>query len=175
MERQAILLRRIRWLLGLFMVGLVLSGLTAVPLAAEADLLAGSLGIASDASPESYTGLKFWIARVRQGLHSTYAQYPFVAYGTDWLAFAHVVIAIAFIGPLRDPVRNQWVITFGIVACLLVIPMALGFGQLRGIPLYWRLIDCSFGLVGLVPLWLCRRYVRELSGTAQTCRSGFLA
>ncbi|SCF41963.1 hypothetical protein [Micromonospora mirobrigensis] len=31
-------------------------------------------------------------------------------YGTDWLAFAHLVLAVAFWGPLRDPVRNVWVV-----------------------------------------------------------------
>ena len=30
-----------------------------------------------------------------------------IAYGTDWLAFAHITIAVAFLGPLKDPVRNR--------------------------------------------------------------------
>jgi hypothetical protein len=38
---------------------------------------------------------------------------PFLAYGTDWLAFAHLAIAVVFIGPWINPVRSQWVITFG--------------------------------------------------------------
>jgi hypothetical protein len=84
-----------------------------------------------------------------------------MAYGTDWLAFAHIVIAVAFIGPLRDPVRNIWVIEFGMIACALVIPLALIFGPLRGIPFFWRLIDCSFGIIGFVPLWLVRREIRQ--------------
>jgi len=42
------------------------------------------------------------------------------------------------------------------------VPWALVFGPLRGIPFFWRLIDCSFGVVGIVPLWLCRRDVDEL-------------
>jgi hypothetical protein len=33
------------------------------------------------------------------------------------IAFAHLAIAIAFIGPYIDPVRNKWVITFGLIAC----------------------------------------------------------
>jgi hypothetical protein len=59
-----------------------------------------------------------------------------LAYGTDWLAFAHLVIAIAFLGPLKDPVRNIWVVEFGMIACLLVIPLALICGPIRGIPFY---------------------------------------
>ena len=78
----------------------------------------------------------------QQALTVTNGSYPFLAYGTDWLAFAHLMIAIAFIGPYRDPVRNQWVITFGLIACAAVIPLALICRPLRGIPMYWRLIDC---------------------------------
>jgi hypothetical protein len=162
-DRRKTLLWRIRLLLALFMTCLVLSGLTAVPLEWEVGRVADALGIPENASPDAYTGLRYWIATVREGLKETYARYPFIAYGTDWLAFAHVVIAIAFIGPLIDPVRNAWVITFGMIACVLVIPMALVFGPLRGIPFYWRLIDCSFGVLGFIPLWLCRKYARELA------------
>jgi hypothetical protein len=162
MDQQARLLRRVRLLLVLFMAALVLSGLTAVPLQWELQTLAAALGIPEGALPEAYDGLRHWIALVRNGIEETNARYPFMAYGTDWLAFAHFTIAIAFIGPLRDPVRNVWVIDFGLIACALVVPMALVFGPIRGIPLYWRLIDCSFGILGFVPLWLCRRYVKEL-------------
>jgi hypothetical protein len=46
---------------------------------------------------------------------------------------------------------------WGMLACLLVVPMALTFGALRAIPWWWRLIDCSFGALGLIPLWLSWR------------------
>jgi hypothetical protein len=42
------------------------------------------------------------------GVHETGRRFPFVTYGTDWLAFGHFVIALAFVGALRDPVRNRW-------------------------------------------------------------------
>ena len=87
---------------------------------------------------------------------------PFLFYGTDWLAFGHFVIAIVFIGALRDPVRNRWLFDFGLTACVLVIPYALVFGGIRGIPFWWRLIDCSFGVFGFIPLWFCRKWTREL-------------
>jgi hypothetical protein len=51
------------------------------------------------------------------GIRHTSKDYPFLFYGYDWLAFAHFVLAILFIGPLRDPVKNKWVIEFGIIAC----------------------------------------------------------
>ena len=86
----------------------------------------------------------------------------FFFYGYDWLAFAHFMLAILFIGPLKDPVKNKWVIEFGIIACLLIIPFALIAGQLRGIPIWWRLVDCSFGVVGIIPLMICLKKIKQL-------------
>ncbi len=145
--------QRIRVWLWLFIVGLAVSGLTAIPLRWEIDFLARLVGYGD-------SGLAHWVLRVRDGVGETDARFPFLAYGTDWLAFGHLMIAVAFVGALRDPVRNVWVITFGMIAC--VVPWALVFGPLRGIPFFWRLIDCSFGVVGIVPLWLCRRDAQTL-------------
>lgn len=103
-----------------------------------------------------------WLERVEGALADTNARYPFLAYGTDWLAFAHLAIAVAFVGPLMDPVRNKWVIQFGLMACAGVIPLALIAGPVRGIPLPWRLIDCSFGVFGAIPLWICWRSVEAI-------------
>ena len=153
---------RIRLLLAVFMVGLVLSGLTAFPLDTELRFLSSIMGVDPAAPPSDYVGLQHWIAVVAEGLRETYSRYPFIAYGTDWLAFAHLVIAIAFIGPYRDPVRNVWVVTFGIIACLGVIPLALIAGAIRQIPFYWRLIDCSFGVFGIIPLLLVRKDIATL-------------
>ena len=41
--------------------------------------------------------------------------------------------------------------------------LALIFGPIRGIPLFWRLIDCSFGLFGAIPLWLARGTIRQVT------------
>src|ERR1700750_2349667 len=95
-----------------------------------------------------------WIDKVYEALRDTNMRYPFLAYGYDWLAFAHLVIAVAFVGPWIDPVKNKWVIIFGMIACLMIFPLAFIAGFVRGIPLYWKIIDCSFGLVGLVPLYI---------------------
>jgi len=152
-------LQRVRWLLLLFIVGLVLSGVTAFPLETELKLLTALVG---ENSLAQQIGLAPWLLTVRDGLVVTYAAYPFIAYGTDWLAFAHLVIAIAFIGPLRDPAKNIWVIEWGMICCALVIPLALIAGGYRGIPFGWRLIDCSFGVIGIIPLWLCWRLIKRL-------------
>ena len=148
----------IRGLLLFFIVGLILSGVTAFPLETELKILTDLVGTNSFAQ---HIGLTDWLLKVSNGLTQTYAKYPFVAYGTDWLAFAHIVIAIAFIGPLRDPVKNIWVIEFGMIACALVIPLALIAGPIRGIPFGWTLIDCSFGVLGIIPLWLCWRLIKQ--------------
>lgn len=108
-----------------------------------------------------------WLAAAGEGgLETTAGAYPFLAYGTDWLAFAHLVIAAAFIGPLIDPVRNKWVFQFGLIGCAGVVPLALIAGAARGIPVYWRMIDCSFGVFGCIPLLLCLRYVDRLEARA---------
>jgi hypothetical protein len=156
-------LRNIRILLLLFIVALVLSGLTAFPLLRELEWLATWLGVGDAASPEGYTGLQHWILKVREGLRETNAKYPFIAYGTDWLAFGHLVIAVFFIGAWRDPVRNIWILYAGLIACVGVIPLALICGAIREIPFYWRLIDCSFGVIGFIPLWLALRMTKRLT------------
>jgi hypothetical protein len=158
--------RRIRRLLLFFIAALLLSGVTAFPLQEELALLDRLFGPAS-AAAGSWPALSAWIHRVYTGLSETYRSYPFIAYGTDWLAFAHIVIAIAFLGPLRDPVRNLWVVEFGMIACVLVLPLALICGPLRGIPLFWRLIDCSFGILGIIPLWLARGAILEMRTLAE--------
>ena len=152
-----ILLCRIRWLTVVFIFGLVLSGVTAIPLQSEVNLLLKFSG-----SGNSSFEVSAWLSRVHDALTQTKSQHPFLFYGTDWLAFGHFVIAIAFIGVLRDPVRNRWLFDFGLIACMLVIPYALVFGGIRDVPLWWRLIDCSFGIFGFIPLWFCRKWSVEL-------------
>lgn len=161
METQMLKTRVKVWLL-IFITGLLLSGLTAFPLDWELNVLYQLITESKSPVPALWPELVTWIALVNTGLQDTYRHYPFMAYGTDWLAFAHIVIAVAFLGPLKDPVRNIWVVEFGMVACVLVVPLALIFGPIRGIPFFWRLIDCAFGLFGIIPLWVCRRAILRL-------------
>jgi hypothetical protein len=143
-------LQKIRWALGLFIAGLVLSGITAFPLRSELGWLTKVRG--AESAADAVTGFDRWIAIVRHGLSDTYAKYPWMGYGTDWLAFAHLIIALFFIAPWKDPLRNIAAIRAGIAACILVIPLALICGEIRQIPFGWRLIDCSFGILGVLPL-----------------------
>ena len=152
-----IILTKIRVLILFFIISLALSGITAFPIQTEinfADSFFSRLSING--------ALQQWINIVAISINNTYSKYPFIAYVTDWLAFAHIVIAVAFIGPLKDPVKNIWVIEFGMIACIMIIPLAMIAGQIRGIPFFWRLIDCSFGVIGIIPLYLCRKYIKVL-------------
>ena len=155
-------MRRYRIVLLLFIAGLIISGVTAFPLLWEMRVLCDWLGAGDAVSTDGLSGLTAWVVRVRLGLEDMYAQYPWIAYGTDWLAFAHIVLAVFFIGPLVDPVRNVWVLHAGIIACGLVVPLALICGPLRGIPFGWQMIDCSFGIIGVLPLWYCLRLVKRM-------------
>jgi hypothetical protein len=170
-NREESLRRRIRVLTRIFIIGLLVSGATAIPLGAELNLLVRMFP-ATNAPGGGASGFAGWILRVRNAVQDTNAHYPFLAYGTDWLAFGHFVIAVAFIGALRDPVRNVWLFTFGLIACAMIIPYAFIFGAVRGIPLGWRLIDCSFGVFGIIPVWYCRRWTGELASLAARAGSG---
>jgi hypothetical protein len=158
------LLQKVRFWTTLLIVGLLLSGATAIPLETElnwlVDWTAAREGLQNDNT--SAPAWAAWLVRVREALRDINQRYPFIAYGGDWLAFGHFMIALVFVGAWRDPVRNRWLFDFGLIACALVIPYALVLGTFRGIPLWWRLIDCSFGILGAFPLLVSRNAVRRL-------------
>ncbi len=143
------------------MVGLVVAGATAFPLTHEVRWLSSVLPHIPVVGHATW--FTSWIAKITTGITVTSARYPFIAYGTDWLAYAHLVIALLFIGVYREPVRNVWVVQWAMVACLSIIPVALIAGPVRGIPFWWSCIDMSFGVFGLVPLLFVYRYIRRLA------------
>jgi hypothetical protein len=155
-------LRRIRLCLAFFIAGLIISGITAFPLQTELSWIVSIFERDPMREMAEFTRILPWMRCVSEALSVTNANYPFLAYGTDWLAFAHLVIAVAFVGPYVDPVRNKWVVTFGLIACAGVLPLALIAGHIRGIPLPWRFVDCSFGVFGAIPLLLCWRSILVL-------------
>jgi hypothetical protein len=143
-----------RWVI-FFMVALVLSGITAFALETE-------LGWLDHLFTGSESSIYFWIHKVYGAIKDTNQKYPFLAYGYDWLAFAHLVIAVAFYGVWKDPLKNKWIIQFGRIACCMIIPLAFIAGNVRGIPFFWQLIDCSFGLFGLIPLCIIHHKIETL-------------
>jgi len=146
---------RIRITIIITIIGLLLNGISAVPLRTELDILLSR--------PDTLPGfLRDWWNYVSTGVYETSAKYNFMRYGFDWLAFAHLLIAIAFIGPLRDPVKNQWVVQWGMIAALMSVIMALGWERIRNIPLWWSCIDACIGLIAFVVLWLCNKWIGQL-------------
>lgn len=154
-DKQHIIIRR--WLL-LFIVVLFLSGLSVLPAEWE-------LTLALSLLPKD-TIVYNWLSKVLTGYKEVHANNGFLLYGYDWLAFAHFVLAILFIGTYRDPVKNVWVIQFGLIASILIIPFAFIAGFLRSIPFWWQLVDSSFGVFGFILLWLCLKKIRQLPNTS---------
>jgi hypothetical protein len=165
-NKQEKLLRSIRIWIKLFIVALVASGLTALGVETQMYYLSAFF-------PSQTTIVGGWLWEVYAAVKDTNQRYPFIAYGFDWLAFAHLVIALVFIGPLRDPVRNKWVIQFGRIACCMVIPFALLASAYRGLPLWWSAIDCSFGIIGLIPLSICLKLINRLEKSQASARQPF--
>ena len=77
------------------------------------------------------------------------------------LVFVYLVIAVIFIGPVRDPVRTIWITQF-VFASIMVLPLAFIEGAIREMHIYWRLIDCSFGIIGIIPLYACYLMIKKL-------------
>ena len=149
-------LKKIRTLVVFFMVMLALSGITAFPVYTELHWLKQS-GL-MDGSGFAAT----WLNSVYIAVAETQERFPFLFYGYDWLAFAHIVIAMLFIGVYQHPVRNRWIIQWAIITCIGVLPLAFIAGSIRGIPFFHILIDCSFGIVGLIPLFIIQDRISKL-------------
>lgn len=149
-------LTQIRRMVMLFIILLVLSGITAFPLITEVKFMMAHL----DAFPAFFHP---WITRVYESVMSTP---DVVLYGTDWLAFAHIIISLFFVGVYIDPVRNKFTVDIGIVACFAIVPLAFICGPIRGIPFYHQLIDCSFGIIGMMPLYYIKRKIHVLEEKA---------
>jgi len=131
------------------MFGLLFAGITAIPLLAELKWLMTF----EDNLP---AWLNDWIKNVYTGLSETEKLYPYILYGIDWLAYAHVIIAILFIGVFKDPIKNIWIVEWAIWSSIIIFPVAFIFGPIRDIPLKHQLIDCSFGVIGIVVLYITR-------------------
>jgi hypothetical protein len=155
------LLKKIRLLIIFFMIALILSGVTAFPVETELRWLLNHPALVPNFAKE-------WLQNVYAALVETNAKYPMLAYGFDWLAFAHIVIALAFIGPLKDPIKNKWIIDWAILSCFAVIPLAFICGPIRSIPMFHIIIDCAFGVIGLIPLLICRKMIQQLEKNNST-------
>jgi hypothetical protein len=143
------------WLI-LFSTALVLAGTTAI-FPREGLRLLSPLFLPGSFLESVWPSMAQWLTLVQQAIEETYDQYPFLAYGYDWLAFGHYIISIPFIMAIWDTRQIPWVINYGIFACIAVLPFAIVFGAIREIPLFWRGVDTLFGIGGLIVLFFLRK------------------
>jgi len=150
-------LKRAKWLLGIVALGLLLSGVTVWPAVSELKLAVHMIW--GDGAPTGV--LHSFVLQVIDGLQTTNAQYPFMLYAHDWLAFAHIVLAILFAGAARNPRRNIWVVQCGLIMCVLVPVLAAVCIPLRGLPLRWFWIDFAFAPAAGIPLWIAMKDIER--------------
>ncbi len=155
--QQELLTKIRRWILA-FIVLLVLSGITAFPVQRELHLLLRF----QDVFPDF---MRWWLVNINVAIDEVVAKYPYLLYGYDWLAYSHIVIALFFFGVYRNPIQNAWVLRVGMLACAGVFILAFVCGQLRGIPFFWTMTDCSFGFFGMFPLLIVQKHIRTLEKT----------
>lgn len=145
-------IKKIRMVLVAFIILLALSGITAFPVRTEIKFLVDHIS----AFPQF---LQNWIMQLSSSIQQT----PDVMlYGTDWLAFAHIIIALFFIPVFIDPIKYKINLQIGMVACILVFPLAFICGPIRNIPFFHQLIDCSFGLIGICFLYFIYTRINKL-------------
>jgi hypothetical protein len=149
-------MRRAKWMLGIVALGLLLSGVTVWPAAAE--LKALEHVVWGEGQPSGEVGA--FVDKAIGGLEQTRENYPFLLYAHDWLAFAHIMLAILFLGALRDPVRNKWIVQCGLIMCLLILVLAGAGIPLRGLPWQWFFVDAAFGVVAGVLLGIAYSDIR---------------
>jgi len=148
-------MKNIKRLILTFQICLFVSGITAFFIPEGMHLIIDNIILKT-------LGLNDWLLYVNEGVQHVDLHYQFFFYGTDWLAFAHVILAVLFIGAYQDPIRNIWLFKFGIIASVLVFPLALIMGKIRDIPLVWRCLDCCFGLLAIPLLWYILKRIKQL-------------
>lgn len=151
-------------MLGIVVFGLLVSGVTVWPAVSELKLAVGLIW--GDGEPSGV--LHGFVLKAIEGVESVEAEYPFMLYAHDWLAFAHIVLAILFAGVIRDPARNVWVVQCGLIMCVLVPVLAGICIPIRGLPLRWFWIDFSFAPAAGIPLWIALRDIRRAEAESKT-------
>ena len=145
-------MKTIKIILSTFILLLILSGITAFPVKTEIIYLVTHLNWFP-------TFLQQWILKLYPIILSTP---DIMLYGTDWLAFAHIIIALFFIPVYINPIKYKINLIIGMAACLLVFPLAFVCGSIRGIPFFHQLIDCCFGIIGFLFLAIVYKKINQL-------------
>jgi hypothetical protein len=156
-------LKRAKWMLGIVAAGLFISGVTIWPALWELKTI---VRILWDGTEPTGAIHRFLLDALRS-LESVGSNYPFLFYAGDWLAFAHIVLAILFAGAARDPVRNVWVVQCGLIMCALVPVLAGICIPLRGLPWQWFLVDFAFAPAAALPLAIALHDIRLLTSSTR--------
>lgn len=138
-------------------VGLFISGVTVWPAIAEMEFLVGLIW--GDSAPEGR--LHSFAVEAIDAMKYVDEHHPYLLYGYDWLAFAHICLAILFAGAARDPVRNKWVVQCGLIMCLLIPVLAGICIPIRGIPIIWVLVDAAFAPAAGLPLFIALKDIKK--------------
>jgi hypothetical protein len=83
---------RVRVCTWFLIVGLAISGVTAIPIQSEIGVGRAILGDDWSSNGRLPDAAATWLRTLDRGLVATTAQAPFMFYGTDWLAFGHLMI-----------------------------------------------------------------------------------
>ncbi len=145
-------IQQIRIVLIFFIICLILSGITAFPLVTEIDFLAKNSSVFPNI-------LQDWIWHLHKQIHTTPSE---ILYGTDWLAFSHIIISLFLIPVYLYPKQYALNIVVCMFACVGVFFIAFICGPIRNIPFFHQLIDCAFGLFGFIPLYFIHKKIKTL-------------
>lgn len=167
--RPASLLSRIRLVLAIAIVCLILGSLATLAAPHTISVVLSILSRMEIATPDTSHSFR-WLQHIQLQLGRDSDLHPMLHFCADLFAFVQLVFALALIGPLRNPIRNQWVIQFGILACCGLIPVALILGPWHGLPMAWRLVSCGAALCGIVTLMLCRHYITLYENVIESVR-----
>lgn len=157
-------MRRARWMLVIVSVGLFVAGVTIWPAISELKAVVHLLW--GDSVPAGE--LHGFLVRAIEGLEVTNANYPFMLYAHDWLAFAHVMLAVLFAGAARDPVRNKWIVQCGLIMCASIPVLAGTCNSIRELPGWWFWIDFAFAPGAALPLWIAYRDIKCIEKQSNT-------
>jgi hypothetical protein len=150
-------LNRAKWMLAIVAFGLFVSGVTVWPAIPELKLVVNIVW--GDAAPTGV--LHQFVLEAIEGLEYMAANYPFMLYAHDWLAYAHIMLAVLFAGAIRDPIRNLWIVQCGLIMCVLIPVLAIIAIPIRALPPFWFWFDFAFAPGAGLPLWIVLRDIKQ--------------
>lgn len=158
---------RAKWMLYFVAFGLFISGVTVWPAIPEL-----KLGLKILEPTGGLTApLQEFVKKIITGLEGVERDFPQLMYGYDWLAFAHICLAILFVGAARDPVRNKWIVQCGLIMCALIPILALICIPIRQIPWFWFCFDFAFAPAAAIPLYIALRDIKRAEREAMDADS----